>query len=244
MPRKYTDKERRKYWAQKNALTQEEKDFIEYYNLQWVMRHRVPSIEEVAQFCKIPQTTANFYLSKNNIQKALQNRGIPWQQHSREMLTHQQIACAIVMMNFADTRSNATKLDQLGVNPTQYQAWLQDPNFKNLITNLSEQNLSNIKETAVGELTKKIYAGDWQAVRFYLETTGTIERNDAPQSEQIMRFLLEIIQEEVKDPATMIRIANRIKLATQNRTLEIPETVDGTYTVDELEDAKKRIGFG
>jgi hypothetical protein len=235
------------YWAIKNNLTKAEKELINYYELQWALRHHVPTVEEVATHLKIPQTSINYYLDRDPVIKALDRRGIPWRQHSQSELTATQVATAITLSNFADTRSNDIKLDQLGVNPTTYYAWLNDPQFKNLVENLADQNIKNIKPTALGELTKKINSGDWQAVKFYLETTDALNNNDTPQSEDLLRMFVEIIQRHIKDPDTIIAIANDLKLATSNRTLETvanPRQITGeAVAIDlELEDAKKKLG--
>lgn len=239
----------KQYYAIKNALTKIEKELINFYELQWFLRHNVPTIEEVAQHLNQTQVSVNYYLQRKPVIKALEQRGIPFRQHTRENLTATQVATAITMMNFADTRTNDEKLDQLGINAAQYYAWLQDPEFKNLVENLADQNLNNIRPTAIGELTKKINQGDWQAVKYYLDTTGALQSTDQPQSEQLLKAIVEIIQKHVRDPDIIIAIAQDIKLAAANRTLEVvatpPPALTGTVLHDEeLEAAKKQLGFG
>lgn len=236
----------RQYYAIKNAMTKKEKELVNFYELQWALRTNVPTIEEVAQYLKLSQVTVNYYLQRAPVIKALKQRGIPYQQHTQEDLTATQVATAVTMMNFADTRSNDEKLDQLGINATQYQAWLKDPQFKNLIDNLADQNLRNIKPVAIGELTKKINQGDWNAVKYYLDTTGALVNNEAPQSEQLIMMIIEIIQKHVPDPEIIVAIAQDIKLASANRTLEVvntPPQITGEVVRDEeLERAKKMLG--
>jgi hypothetical protein len=243
----HTDAQKRQFYAIKNTLTKVEKDLINYYELQWHLRHHVPTIEEIAQQLKISQVSVNYYLQRRPVIKGLEDRGIPWRQHTQSELTATQVAAAVTVMNFADTRSNEEKLDQLGINSSQYYAWLNDPQFKNLIDNLSEQNLRNIKPTAVTEFTKLINKGDWQAVKYYLDVTGAVANNDAPQSEVLLRMIIEIIQKHVKDPETIMAIAQDIKLASANRTLEVvtqPQQITSAPVYDpELEDAKKKLGI-
>jgi hypothetical protein len=240
------DARKRQYWAIKNTLTTQEKALINFYEIQWMLRHNVPTIEEVANHLKVKQVSINYYLQRKQVIKALDDRGIPWRQHSQENLTATQVAAAVTIMNFADTRSNDEKLDQLGISPTQYYAWLNDPQFKNLIDNLSDQNLRNIRPTAIGEFTKLINKGDWQAVKYYLDVTGAVRNDDAPQSEQLLKMIVEIIQKHVKDPETIIAIAQDIKLAAANRTLEVvttpPQITSSVIEDVELERAKKMLG--
>lgn len=248
---------RGQYFAIKAALTYTEKELINFYELQWHLRHNVPTVEEVVQYLnnkhkkegkqsKVSHTSVNYYLQRSPVKKALKERGIPYEQHTQEDLTPTQVAAAVTVMNFADTRSNDEKLDQLGIKSSQYYAWLNDPQFKNLVDNLADQNLKNIKPTAITEFTKLINKGDWQAIKYYLDVTGTVNSNEAPQSEILLRMIVEIIQKHVKDPETIMAIAQDIKLASANRTLEVvaqPAITGEVVTDPELELAKKKLGI-
>lgn len=213
------------YWAIKHALEPVEKALINYYEIQWHLKHYVPTVEEVFEHLKktrpkLKITSVNYYLNRAAVVKALDDRGIPWRQHSREDLTPTQVAAALTVMNFADERTNSEKLEQLGINPSQYYAWLNDPQFKNMVDSLSDQNLINIRPTAIVEFTKLINKGDWKAIQYFLDTTGEMRKNSTPNTEDLLRFIIEIIQKHVKDEATIAAIAQDMKLATQNRTLE------------------------
>jgi hypothetical protein len=239
---------RKQYYGIRNALSGKEKELINFYELQWHLRHTVPTIEEVAKQINQSQVSVNYYLQRRQVVKALEDRGIPFRQHTQTDLTATQVAAAVTMSNFADERSNADKLDQLGINPTTYYAWLNDPQFKNLVESLADQNLANIRPTAIGELTKKINAGDWNAVRYYLDVTGAAKSTEAPQTEQLLQAFVEVIQRHVKDPQLILAIAQDLKLATANRTLEAvitPPQITGSIVEDEeLEVAKKQLGIG
>lgn len=240
----------RKYHAIKNALTSAEKDLIKFYQIQWMMQSRVPSVEEVTNYLRqkrphIRQISVNYYLTRPPVKAALRKRGIPFEQHTQEELTGQQQAVAITVMNFADERPVAEKLDQLGVLPATYYAWLNDPNFRNFVQSLAEQNLVNIDPTAKTEFAKKIQQGEWNAIKFYMENTGTLKNNDVPQSEVIIMKLIEILQRHVQDTAVLGAIANEMIAAFSNRTLN-PAAINSTYVENDpdLEAAKKQLGYG
>jgi glutathione peroxidase-family protein len=237
---------RKQYFAIQNVMTKVEKDLVSYYELQWFMGQNIPTIEEVATHLKITQVALNYHLQRKPVIKALEIRGIPFKQHTQSELTATQVATAITMANFADSRTNDQKLDQLGINAAQYYAWQNDPQFQNLVSSLADQNLNNIKPTAINELTKKINAGDWNAIKYYLDVTGDVNKDAAPQSETLMRMIIEVLQDEIKDPEVIMRIAQRLKAATTNRTIEVVEVPAITsYVVEEdleLAAAKKKLG--
>lgn len=226
-------------------LSVEERQLIDYYELQWHLRHHVPTIDEISNHLHLGHTAINYFLTRKAVIKALENRGIPWKQHSQTDLTPTQVAAAVTVMNFADIRTTEAKLDQLGILPAQYYAWLNDPQFKNLVDNLADQNLANIRPSAIGEFTKKINSGDWNAVKFWLETTGALQNDNQPQSEQLLKMIVEIIQRHVKDPAVIVAIAQDIKLVSQNRTIDVnTQAITGEIVEDqELTNARKKLGI-
>lgn len=249
---------RGQYFAIKAALTYTERELIDFYELQWHLRHHVPTVDEVVQYLnnkhvkegknsKVTATSVNYYLQRKLVIKGLDDRGIPWRQHSQNELTSTQVAAAVTVMNFADTRSNDDKLDQLGITTSQYFAWLNDPTFKNFVESLADQNLKNIRPAAITEFTKLVNKGDWQAIKYYLEVTGTVNSNEAPKSEVLLKMLVEIIQKHVKDPEVMLAIATDMQLAFANRTLEAvtssPE-ITGSIVENDVEVANARKALG
>lgn len=246
----------KRYRAIKNSLSSAEKDLIKFYELQWMLRNHVPTVEEVTQYLKknrpnLRQVSVNYYLTRAPVRKALKDRGIPFEQHTREELTGQQQAAALTIMNFADERPVKEKLDQLGILPTTYYAWLNDPNYRNFVQTLADQNLVNIDPVAKTEFSKKIQQGEAWALKFYLENTGTLKNNDTPQSEVIILKLIEIIQQHIPDQKVIAAIANDMIAAFSNRSLLANSNapvaeLTGEYEVSdpELDEAKKKLGFG
>lgn len=256
----YTDAQKRQYFAIKNSLSTTERAILSYYELEWFTNHRVPTNQQVVDVVnrkyekegkhhRLKHTALNFYFTRRKFTEALDNRGIPWRQHSQDELTEAQVAAAVTVMNNIGSKTTEETLDLLGIPTATYYAWLKDPVFKNLIDNLADQNLANIRPAAINEFTKKINQGDWNAIKYWMETTGELTDKDRPQSEVLLRMIVEIIQKHVKDPEIIVAIAEDIKLASANRTLEVAmqPSIDSTFTDDDDEDlaiAKKKLGIG
>jgi hypothetical protein len=241
-----TDAQRR-FYAIRAALQPAEKALIAFYELNWHMLHSVPTVQEVYEHLKrtrpnLKLTTVNYYLGRQPVIKALKDRGIPFEQHTQSELTEAQMAAAITVMNMMDNRSINDKLDELGIKPATYYAWLNDPQFKNFLDSKADQNKINIRPHAVAEFTKKINQGDMTAIKFWMEATGELENKNQSQSEHLLMAIIEIIQKHVKDPAVMVAIALDIKNAANNRTLEVinhPQ-ITGEVVEDDPEVEKAR----
>lgn len=249
------------YYAIKNSLGYTERVMVDFYELSYFLNKQIPTVTEVIEYVnrkyekegkshRATYSSVNYWLQRREFIKALEKRGIPFRQHTQEELTPQQQAAALTVMNFADERTNKEKLDQLGINEAQYYAWLNDPNFKAFCAEMEANNKQNIRPIATTEFAKKIHGGDWQAIKYYLEITGAATDNEAPQTEQLLRTLIEVIQKHVKDKKTIEAIALDLKLAAQNRTLEVvnsPREILGSVVSEddvELVAAKKQLGFG
>lgn len=231
------------------------KELISFYEITWHLKREVPTLEEVyahlrKKFPAIKYTSIAYYLGNWHVAKALDDRGIPWRQHSREDLTPTQVAVATVMSNFADGRTNAEKLNALGVNPATYFTWMLDPKFKNAVQSMADYNIKNIDAVAKVEYAKKIQEGYWPTIKHYVDTTQAVTGNEMPQSEVMIRMLIEIIQKHVKDADVLMAIAEDMKRASANRTLETATLSGVVVSEDDDEDdedlarAKRMIGFG
>lgn len=248
---------RGQYHAIKAALTTTERRLIDFYELQWMLRRSVPSVEEVVNYLNsryekegkrgnVKVTSVNYYLQRKPVIKALDDRGIPWRDFSRGEITPTQQAAALTVSNFADKRSISEKLDQLGVLPATYYAWLKEPQFQNLVASLANENLEHIDPVAKTEFAKKVAEGDWNAIKYYFEVTNSLGINQTPQSETLITMIVEIIQRHVKDSRVMEAIANDIIKVMNNKTLEAVSSqpaLEGQFVDIELEEAKKKLGI-
>jgi hypothetical protein len=250
-------------YAIQEALRPVEKDLIKFYELQWFLRNRVPTLPEVVNHlrtnCKIKrpqlrQTSVNFFLTRPIVRKSLKAHGIPFEQHTVDEITDQQQAAALTVANFTDKRPIAEKLDQLGILPATYYAWLNDPAYRNLVQTMADQNMTNVDPIAKTEFVKKVQDGDWNAIKLYMEQTGTLKNNETPQSEIIIMKLIEILQIHIQDANVLGAIANDMIAAFSNRTLQTaPGAVAGVLTGEfsdtssenqmELDFAKKQLGI-
>ena len=234
-----------KYYAIKAALTAAERDMIAYYELCWMLNKTIPTVDQVVEQLRkkrpnIRHMSVNYYLSRQPVIQALEKRGIPFRQHTQRELTNQQIAAATVACNFADGRPLHVKLDELGVLPATYQAWLLDPQFKHLVETISERNLENIRPVAVTEYMRLIASGNWNAIKYYLDVTAAAQDNDQPQTEELLKAIIEIIQKHVKDGPTLDAIGQDILNAAKSRR-EVSAFIE--HDNEEVVRAQRQLGI-
>ncbi len=156
-------------------------------------------------------------------------------------LTPLQLVAANKLLNLTDQRSDAKKLQDIGVKPATYQSWLRNEAFSNYLVEMSESLLTNSQHEASLALLDKVKAGDLAAIKFHMEYTGRIAReNDSSNSsvrdiQGLLVKILEIVVEECDGP-TAIVIADRMKEATAIHSL----AVDLSSTIVKPPTAKMR----
>lgn len=134
-----------------------------------------------------------------------------------------QYVTANMMLDMTDQRSEKKKLQDLGVSTQTYAMWKRDPVFNEYIMQRAELVLDDSLPDIHMALADKARMGDVSAIKFLYEMTGRYKQetaSGAAGTSQISDFrtlliqILEIINEEVDDPETAIRIGERFKLLT------------------------------
>lgn len=154
------------------------------------------------------------------------NQKVPGPSWVDSALTPHQLLVANAMLDLVDTRSEKKKLQDLKVSTKTYAKWLADPVFYNYMRERAEALLGTTQHEAHLALIDKVKAGDLGAIKYFNEITGRFISQSGQfgttvnvglggnksESRQILIEVLEIIQDEVTDPETAVRIADRFKM--------------------------------
>lgn len=192
-------------------LGQKERKFIEYCErFYFLENYGFPTPEQAAVALQYSVTEIQFFLQNQTVQRALDKRGLPWQTAGAQgtELTPTQVAAAITVCNFADSRSEQVKLSELGVLPQQYYGWLNDPTFFKYVNDLANRNLKNVRPAAMTEFAKLVRSGDLNALKYYFEVTGEFKQQEVLNVQVVIQRLIESVQRWVKDPELLAAIAN------------------------------------
>lgn len=129
-------------------------------------------------------------------------------------LTTEQVGFMVVLSNIADGKSLRSKLRDAGVTWAKYQVWMKQPAFKAFYEKTMQDTLKESIPMAVQQLAAKAAAGDTQAGKLAMEITGFHDPANKKQvdAQMLVQIILDIIEEEVKDQATLLRIASKFQL--------------------------------
>jgi hypothetical protein len=129
-------------------------------------------------------------------------------------LTVEQLGLLTILSNPADGRDLKRKLSHAGISWGKYQAWREQKVFSAAHDKIVGETLKKMMPMAKQQLAAKIASGDISAIKFGMEVTGEHDPNGKKQldAKAFLGILLEIIEEEVTDQATLQRIAAKVSL--------------------------------
>jgi hypothetical protein len=197
---------------------------VTHYNVHG----NIPSAEKAEELYKVPGILVEQAFKSEAFTTALTEYGIVLEHFSLEddwqanVLTPLQLSVANQVMDLTDLRTLKKKLQDLSVSTRTYDAWLKDPVFQNYLRTRAERLLDDNAHEVNLAVMAKIQSGDLAAVKFFKELTGEYvpQRANSNQvdTHSIIVGIIEIIDEEVLDQDTQLRIADRIKALISRET--------------------------
>lgn len=200
------------------AFTAEEYEIVNYVEQEYTLSGRVPSASVIAEKLGHPEVRVAKFTSSDKFREAVKARGIRLSGVSgstdRGVLTEIQLACANTLLDFADTRSDRKKLQDLGISSQTYQGWLKDPAYQAYITQRAENLLPDITSEAHLALIGNVRRGDLGSIKLYYEMTGRWSSKTVGELnvEFLLMKILEAVQKHVKDPEAITAIAEELSV--------------------------------
>lgn len=227
------------------ALNDFESNLVTFLDQHYQLSGELLTAERAFKEFGIPVGQFKAALDNTEVREALVERGIIFERFERddwtkESLTPMQLMVANQLLDLTDTRTNKKKLQDLGVSTLQYNAWLKDPVFKNYMHKRAEQMIGDNKHEADAALLDKIRSGDLKAIAYYNEWTGRFVQQRGPANQVDVGMLvirvLEIIEEEVEDPETLVKIGERLRglIAARNTANALIGAEDDAIVVPEV----------
>lgn len=129
-------------------------------------------------------------------------------------LTAEQMGFLTILSDISDGKDLKRKLRSAGVSWSTYQVWLKQPAFKAAYEKYMGDTLKDVIPFAQQQLAAKMAAGDTAATKLGFEITGFHDPTNRKQvdAQLLIQIILDVIEEEEKDPEILKRIANKISL--------------------------------
>lgn len=137
-------------------------------------------------------------------------------------LTAEQLGLLTILSNPADGRDLKRKLSHAGISWAKYQVWLKQPVFSKAHNQIIGEALKQAIPMAEQQLAAKMVAGDLTAIKYGFEVSGRHDPNGKKQvdAQALLGILLEVIEEEIKDPQALQAIAAKLTLRGAGRAIE------------------------
>lgn len=158
---------------------------------------------------QVPVSVAYDLLASPRFTRALEDVGVnlsPTQRVSSEQL-------AAVHLYLADaSRSHAAKLRAAGISPSKWRGWMQQPYFRDYISQHAVDALHGALPQAHLALADKAGSGDMPAISMLYRLTGFYDP-DAPADDprKLFEAIFEILSDEGVPDATLAKIAGRVR---------------------------------
>jgi hypothetical protein len=200
------------------VLTPFQSNLVTFLVQQYNLEGKLLSADQAFNQYGIPNKDYTDALNSEDVREALAERGVVFERFNddftAESLTATQLLVANSLLDLTDTRTNKKKLQDLGVATSTYATWLKDPVFKAYMHRRAEQMIGDNQHEVDTALLDKVRSGDLKAIAYYNEYTGRFVQQKSGTNvdvSQLIVKIIEIIDEEIDDPATLNRVSLRLK---------------------------------
>lgn len=193
-------------------LSQTEYEVLNYVEQEYMLSRHVPSAEVISERLGISVQKIKSLWERADFKAGLTARGIDLRKNSNGVLTAEQLMCANTLLDFADTRSDKKKLQDLGIASQTYQGWLKDPGFANYMMQRAEALFGDLMPDAHRALADNVRRGDLGSIKLYYEMSGRWSSKPVGELnvEFLMMKILETLQKHISDPATISAISDEL----------------------------------
>lgn len=192
-------------------LSQTEYEVLNFVEQEYMLSRFVPSTEVISERLGISAGTIKKLWDRADFKAGLTARGIDLTR-SNGILSAEQLACANTLLDFADTRSDKKKLQDLGIASQTYQGWLKDPGFSHYMMQRTEALFGDLMPDAHRALADNVRRGDLGSIKLFYEMTGRWSSKTVGELnvEFLMMKILETLQRHISDPATLTAISDEL----------------------------------
>lgn len=189
-------------------LTERQADCLVFIKQIYMTEGMIPSVEKIADVFDVSVATAKKWLDSEAFKHLLLRQGV-MPAKIDGVLSAPQLAIAEMLLDLNDKRSKREKCEAAGISVNQLAVWRKDATFNGYMQRRAKDLFHGSNDIAYMSVLKNMDNGDMNATRLYMEMTGQYQPA-AHRDVDLGAFLnsvIEILQVEIQDPATLERIA-------------------------------------
>lgn len=153
---------------------------------------------------------ASELLINDKFLNALDARGIRLPEH--EGLSSMQLHALSIYMDMSVSLTHAAKLRAMGITDSVWRGWNQQAAFSARLSEIAEERLQASTPVALQRIAEGVDSGDRKFIELQLEMTNRHDRRkETVDLNKILMLIFNVIDEEIKDPATLERVGERMK---------------------------------
>lgn len=158
---------------------------------------KLPSVTEVHEYWKrIPVKTYSALFVTPEFHEALRYRGIEWEIDNG--LSIEQSMLLLKLTDISDSRTLGAKLKDLNIPMPRYQAWMNQPLFKESYRQRTEDQFKDASTLALNKLIQNADRNDQRAIEKILEITGRWNPQQQ-QIEDVKRVVVSVIEAVIRN---------------------------------------------
>jgi hypothetical protein len=173
---------------------------IAAFDSAYRLKGSLPDVDETYAFWpRIAKATYSKLFLTDEFKEALRYRGIEWDIDSG--LSNEQAMALLKMTDWTDKRSTAAKLKELRIPFARWEAWLNQPLFKESYRQRMERNFAGAESIALQALIQGADSGKIDAATKLLEITGRWNpaMTQVEDARQVVQTLVESMIRHLKD---------------------------------------------
>lgn len=190
-------------------------------------KNRFPTFGEYYNYIRLTKEDVMSLLADENTQDLLRMRGITLPEES--VFDPRSLAALFAYINPYDTRSLKKKLEDIGVELSEWNGWMRNPAFRGYLMNRTRELFTeDTLAAAQVKISEGVAKGDIRHLKLYFD----IKKQEAEAAHQIqdtgmfLTRVIEVIQKHVRSPELIKAIAKDFEAIVENRS---PVQIPGDY---------------
>jgi len=189
---------------------------IDLAERMWVEKRRFPTTKEFRD------ELGGDTITNERVRRLVDHPNFEWLLEQRGLsngiegdLMPEQIAAIQLFFNMQDGRPWGQKLADIGVKAIQWNGWMRNKKFKDIVQAEAERIFGDGIPMAHASLMRAVAKGDIRALKLYYDKFGFGADMAAGSQQDVKSVLMsavEIIQRHVTDPATLKLIARDFEI--------------------------------